>query len=155
MFVSVSSAPSPSLVVLRLSSWILWLLKMGPLCCPETSVRSYYYALWNIPEECRSYPHCILGECTCTFIVVLFVKGVMIASKDEVTDPLSLFEHAPDSAGYSAEFLPLKGCEKGCRFNTIIQFIQSFNASFCLVEMIMLRRFSCTFPCQSSLTVQR
>jgi hypothetical protein len=31
----------------------------------------------------------------------------MIASKDEVTDPLSLFEHAPDSADYAAEFLPL------------------------------------------------
>jgi hypothetical protein len=47
----------------------------------------------------------------------------MIASKDEVTDPLSLFEHAPDSADYAAEFLPLKGCEEGCHFNTNTQFI--------------------------------
>jgi len=51
------------------------------------------------------------------------VKGIMIASKDEVTDPLSLFEHAPHSADYAVEFLPLKGCEEGCRFNTITQFI--------------------------------
>jgi hypothetical protein len=64
-----------------------------------------------------------VGECTCTFIVVLFVKGIMIASKDEVTDALSLFEHAPHSADYAVEFLPLKGCEEGCHFNAITQFI--------------------------------
>jgi len=82
------------------------------------------------------------------------VKGIMIALKDEVTDPLSLFEHAPESADYAAEFLPHKGYEEGCHFNNITQFIQSHNASSCLVEMTMLKRFSCTFPCQSSLTVQ-
>jgi len=86
--------------------------------------------------------------------VVLSVKGIIVASKDEVTDPLSLFEHAPDSADNAAEFLPLKGCEEGCRFNTITQSIQSRNASFRLVEMTMLKRFSCTFPRQSSLAVQ-
>jgi len=95
-----------------------------------------------------------LDECACTFIVVLFVKGIMIASKDEVTDPLSLFEHTPASADYAAEFLPLKGCEEGCCFNTITQFIKSHNASFPLVEMIVLKLFSCTFPCWSSLMVQ-
>jgi hypothetical protein len=82
------------------------------------------------------------------------VKGIMIASKDEVTDPLSLFDHAPHSADYAVEFLPLEGCEEGCHFNTITQFIQSHNASFPLVEMIVLKRFSCKFPRQSSLTVQ-
>jgi hypothetical protein len=45
--------------------------------------------------------------------MVLFVKGMMIASKDEVTDTLSLFENAPDSADFAVEFLPLKGCEHG------------------------------------------
>jgi hypothetical protein len=59
-----------------------------------------------------------------------------------------------DSVDYTAEFLPLKGCEEDCRFITITQFIQSRNASFPVVEMIVLKCFSCTFPCQSSLTVQ-
>jgi hypothetical protein len=45
--------------------------------------------------------------------MVLFVKGIIIASKDEVTDPLSLFEHASDTAVFAVEFLPLKGCEEG------------------------------------------
>ena len=88
------------------------------------------------------------------FIVVLFVNHIVIASKDEVTDPLSLLECAPDSADYAADFLSLKGCEEGCHLNTIIQFFQSWNASFPLDEMIMLKHFSYTFPCQSSLTVQ-
>ena len=34
-----------------LSSRISWLFKMGPIGCPETSVRSYHYTLRNIPEE--------------------------------------------------------------------------------------------------------
>jgi len=29
-------------------------LKMGPIICPETSVRYYHYTLHNIPEERRS-----------------------------------------------------------------------------------------------------
>ena len=31
-----------------------WPLKMGPIACPETSVRNYHSALHNAPEECRS-----------------------------------------------------------------------------------------------------
>jgi len=31
-----------------------WLLKMGPISCPETSVRNYHYPLSNDPEE-RSF----------------------------------------------------------------------------------------------------
>ena len=34
--------------------WISWLLKMGPIGCPETSVRNYHSTLRNIPEERRS-----------------------------------------------------------------------------------------------------
>ena len=30
-------------------------LKLGPICCPETSVINYLYNLRNIPEERRSY----------------------------------------------------------------------------------------------------
>jgi len=37
-----------------LSFWISWPLKMGPIGCPETSVRNYHYTLRNIPEERRS-----------------------------------------------------------------------------------------------------
>ena len=35
-------------VILYRSSW---LFKMGPIGCPETSVRNYYYSLSNILEE--------------------------------------------------------------------------------------------------------
>ena len=30
-------------------------MKMGPVGCPETSVRSYSYSLRNVPEERGSY----------------------------------------------------------------------------------------------------
>jgi hypothetical protein len=32
-----------------------WVLKMGQICCPETSVNNYQSTLRNIPEEPRSY----------------------------------------------------------------------------------------------------
>jgi len=35
-----------------------WSLKMGPIGCPEMSVRNNYYSLRNIPEECSSFPIC-------------------------------------------------------------------------------------------------
>jgi hypothetical protein len=31
-------------------------LKMGPIGCPETSVRNYHYSLCKKPEECSSLP---------------------------------------------------------------------------------------------------
>ena len=37
--------------------WTSWLLKMGQICRPETSVRNYHSALRNIPEESRSHLH--------------------------------------------------------------------------------------------------
>jgi hypothetical protein len=39
------------------SSSTSWLLKMGPICCPETSVQNYQSTLRNIPEERRSNLH--------------------------------------------------------------------------------------------------
>jgi len=33
------------------SSWIAWLLQMGPTGCPETSVTNYGSTLRNMPEE--------------------------------------------------------------------------------------------------------
>jgi hypothetical protein len=32
-----------------------WALKMGPIDCPETSVRNYHYLLHNSPEKHRSH----------------------------------------------------------------------------------------------------
>ena len=52
----------------RLSSWIPWPLKMGPISCPETSIMNYHYALWNIPEERRSH---LLGGRSLKWRVVL------------------------------------------------------------------------------------
>jgi hypothetical protein len=33
-------------------------LKMGPIRCPETSVKDYHSTLCYTPEECRSHQHC-------------------------------------------------------------------------------------------------
>jgi hypothetical protein len=44
------------------SSWTSWPLKVGPICCPETSVKGYYSTLNNIPEEGRSQ-----GQSSLTF----------------------------------------------------------------------------------------
>jgi hypothetical protein len=41
----------------KLSSWNSWPLKMGPIPCPETSVKYYHMMLRNIPEERRSQQH--------------------------------------------------------------------------------------------------
>ena len=42
---------------------------MGPIDCPETSVRNYHHSLRNNPEECsssRTFLHCkiILSKCS-------------------------------------------------------------------------------------------
>jgi hypothetical protein len=34
-----------------------WPLKMGPICCPEKSLKNYHTTPCNIPEECRSHQH--------------------------------------------------------------------------------------------------
>jgi hypothetical protein len=34
-------------------------LKMGPICCPETSVTNHQHRLRNIPQERRSHVHTI------------------------------------------------------------------------------------------------
>jgi hypothetical protein len=36
--------------------WYTWSLKMGPIGCPETSVRNYRHSLHNNPEEQSSPP---------------------------------------------------------------------------------------------------
>jgi hypothetical protein len=59
--VSVSSWDSRSLVILTqrgvVKKWSFWFSKMGPIGCPETSVRNYHSTLSNIPEERRSHLH--------------------------------------------------------------------------------------------------
>ena len=42
----------------QLSSWIYWLLQMGLIGCPKTSVRNYQQTPCNISEECRSHLLC-------------------------------------------------------------------------------------------------
>jgi len=52
------------------SSWISWPLKLGPIGCPETSVRNYHHTLRKITEERRSKRPILLcwnGE-NCEFI---------------------------------------------------------------------------------------
>jgi hypothetical protein len=38
-------------------SWTSWRLKIGPICCPETSVQKYHPTLSSISEERRSHLH--------------------------------------------------------------------------------------------------
>jgi hypothetical protein len=38
-------------------SWTSWPFKMGPIRCPETSVKDYHSKLRNIPEERRHFQH--------------------------------------------------------------------------------------------------
>jgi hypothetical protein len=39
------------------SPWTTWPLKMGPICCPETSVKDYHLTLRYTPEEHSSHVH--------------------------------------------------------------------------------------------------
>jgi len=43
------------ILVIFSSSWIFWPLKMGPIGCPETSVRNYHDTLRCISEERKSH----------------------------------------------------------------------------------------------------
>jgi hypothetical protein len=70
----------PSSKVKR-SSWISWPLKMGPICCPETSAIDYDSTLRNIPEERRFYQRrgwtpgitrAVLVRCVCWICVCQF-----------------------------------------------------------------------------------
>jgi hypothetical protein len=49
-----------TLLGLRYCSWTSWALKMGPIRCPETSVKDYRSTLHYTPEERRSH----LGICS-------------------------------------------------------------------------------------------
>jgi len=44
-----------SSVVLCSLFWILWPLKMGPICRPATMVRNYHSTMHNVSEERRSH----------------------------------------------------------------------------------------------------
>jgi hypothetical protein len=44
----------------RDSSWTSWPFKMGPIRCPETSIKDYHSTLRNVPEERRSPQPAIL-----------------------------------------------------------------------------------------------
>jgi hypothetical protein len=37
-------------------------LKVVPICCPETSVKDYHSTLPNIPEECRCHSYSLLRD---------------------------------------------------------------------------------------------
>jgi hypothetical protein len=44
----------PPNIKLKRASWTFWPFKMGPIGCPETSVKNYHSTLRYIPEERRS-----------------------------------------------------------------------------------------------------
>lgn len=48
------------------------LLKMGPVGCPETSVRNYHATLCKIPKECRSDLH--HGGCLVSCVLYILSK---------------------------------------------------------------------------------
>jgi hypothetical protein len=49
-------------------SWISRPLKTGPMGFLETLVRNYHSTLHNIPEEHRSYHHCVMNRVVCAFL---------------------------------------------------------------------------------------
>jgi hypothetical protein len=54
---------------------------MGPICCPNTSVRNYLYSLHNNPEECSS------------LAVSLLVKAVQVPTSKLSRDFILLCGH--------------------------------------------------------------
>ena len=46
--------------------WILWPLKMGPIGCPETSVRNYRYTLRYFPS---------IAKYSCTILLCFYELG--------------------------------------------------------------------------------
>jgi hypothetical protein len=48
-------------------------LKMGPICCPETSIRNYHYTLPSSPEMRSS--HLLLGGSLKSHVWMCLVKG--------------------------------------------------------------------------------
>ena len=49
-----------------------WILKMGPIVCPETSVGNYHYSLRNKPEEC-SFSSVNMLITTTTIIPIILI----------------------------------------------------------------------------------
>jgi hypothetical protein len=56
-YITMCSLPAFYPLLAFYSSWTSWSLKMGPIRCPETSVKDYHSTLRNIPEECRFHQH--------------------------------------------------------------------------------------------------
>jgi hypothetical protein len=46
-----------------------WSFKIGPICCPETSVKDYHSTLRNIAERFRTHQHCGLCVSLQTYAV--------------------------------------------------------------------------------------
>jgi len=91
-FLNSLSYPS-SEVILTPEDWtdrLSWPLKMGPICCPDTSLRNYPYSLRNMPEErsCRLLGGGIgvaeLGTVALDFVNFLTAVGTL-ANGSEVT----------------------------------------------------------------------
>jgi hypothetical protein len=60
-----------------------WPLKMGPICCPETSVKGHHSTLRNIPEERRSQmiSYITKTQCFCvtkTNLLVMFMEVIAV-----------------------------------------------------------------------------
>jgi hypothetical protein len=56
------------------SNFCSWFLKMGPIDCPETSVRNYHYLLRSNPEEHSSLLILIIKPKRCTNLSNLFLE---------------------------------------------------------------------------------
>jgi hypothetical protein len=61
------------------SSWTSWPLKMGPIRCPETSVKEYHSTLRNIPEKRTSHQH--LGGSLKSLPVLFINKDTCLACR--------------------------------------------------------------------------
>ena len=108
---------------------------MGPLDCPETSVRNYHSTLRNIPEECRSHLHRggslksrivlhVLGMENLIFALVLFFCAlVQYSALGEIVRSLSCFFVTKNVQNPQVDDLNCSsagGGHKLCKINSIL-----------------------------------
>jgi hypothetical protein len=68
---------------------------MGPIRCPETSVKDYYSTLRNIPEGCRSYLRSLH-----LIIFYLRLKNMVLIDSETYRNIIKLQDIQPKTPAY-------------------------------------------------------
>ena len=74
----------------------LWILRMGSIGCPETSVRNYHYSLFHNPEECSC--QLLLGgslkSCTYSLWFDFWNSKIIFATSLKICYSFEILKHA-------------------------------------------------------------